>query len=185
MNLNKSTVLDCSIIDISKIQNKAGNITVVENDQSIPFEVKRIYYLYDVPGGEDRGGHAHYELEQYNKSIKYLEQSHILQEQIQLGGELKLWTKTYLFLSFKKLKKIYQKEEIYNLVKSANNIEYNLNFAIYELTDDKLFLQTAYTQIQDNIDSINNKLIDKFLNYPIPKAIIEPVPFGRSVFANS
>ena len=65
MNLNKSTVFDCSIIDISKIQNKAGNITVVENDQSIPFEVKRIYYLYDVPGGEDRGGHAHYELEQY------------------------------------------------------------------------------------------------------------------------
>lgn len=65
MLLNKNTVFDCSIIDISKIHNKAGNITVVENDVNLPFDVKRIYYLYDVPGGESRGGHAHYELEQY------------------------------------------------------------------------------------------------------------------------
>lgn len=65
MQLNKNTVFDCSIIDISKIHNKAGNITVAENEQNIPFAVKRIYYLYDIPGGEARGGHAHYELEQY------------------------------------------------------------------------------------------------------------------------
>ena len=65
MKLNNNTVFDCSIIDISKIQNKAGNITIVENENNIPFSVKRIYYLYDVPGGESRGGHAHYELEQY------------------------------------------------------------------------------------------------------------------------
>lgn len=65
MRQNKNTVFDCTIIDISKIHNKAGNITVVENDVNLPFDVKRIYYLYDVPGGESRGGHAHYELEQY------------------------------------------------------------------------------------------------------------------------
>lgn len=65
MKLNKNNIFQCSIIDISKIQNEAGSISVVENDKSIPFEVKRIYYLYDVPGGECRGGHAHYELEQY------------------------------------------------------------------------------------------------------------------------
>jgi hypothetical protein len=65
MKLNNNTVFDCSIIDISKIQSKAGNITIVENENNIPFSVKRIYYLYDVPGGESRGGHAHYELEQY------------------------------------------------------------------------------------------------------------------------
>ncbi len=65
MELNKNTVFDCSVIDISKIHNEAGNITVVENDKNIPFHVKRIYYLYDVPAGEARGGHAHYELEQY------------------------------------------------------------------------------------------------------------------------
>jgi hypothetical protein len=65
MEIKSNTVFDCSIIDLPKIQNDSGNITVVENDKSIPFKVKRIYYLYDVPGGEARGGHAHYELEQY------------------------------------------------------------------------------------------------------------------------
>jgi len=65
MKLNKNTVFECSIIDISKVNNKAGNITVVENGINIPFDVKRVYYLYDIPGGEARGGHAHYQLEQY------------------------------------------------------------------------------------------------------------------------
>jgi len=65
MNLKNNTVFDCSIIDLSKIHNDAGNITVAENGVNIPFDVKRIYYLYDVPSGEHRGGHAHYELEQF------------------------------------------------------------------------------------------------------------------------
>lgn len=63
--MKSSTVFDSLLIDISKIHNEAGNITVVENGDNIPFDVKRVYYLYDVPGGETRGGHAHYELEQY------------------------------------------------------------------------------------------------------------------------
>ncbi len=65
MRLNKNTVFDCSVIDVSKVHNEAGNITVIENGDNIPFDVKRVYYLYDVPGGEARGGHAHYQLEQY------------------------------------------------------------------------------------------------------------------------
>lgn len=65
MKLNKNTVLDCCIKDISKIHDKSGSITVIENGKNSPFSVKRIYYLYDVPSGEFRGGHAHYELEQY------------------------------------------------------------------------------------------------------------------------
>jgi hypothetical protein len=60
-----STVFDCALIDMSKVHNEAGNITVVENDKNIPFDVKRVYYLYDIPGGESRGGHAHFKLEQY------------------------------------------------------------------------------------------------------------------------
>jgi len=62
-HLNNS-VFDCKVIDLSKIHNDAGNITVVENNKNVPFKVERLYYLYDVPGGEARGGHAHYELEQ-------------------------------------------------------------------------------------------------------------------------
>jgi hypothetical protein len=65
MKLKNNTVFDCSVIDVSKINTETGNITVVENGNNIPFEVKRVYYLYDIPGGEARGGHAHYELQQY------------------------------------------------------------------------------------------------------------------------
>lgn len=58
------SVFDCSIIHLPKIHNRAGNITIVENSLTLPFEIKRIYYLYDIPGGESRGGHGHKELEQ-------------------------------------------------------------------------------------------------------------------------
>ncbi|UMB55476.1 FdtA/QdtA family cupin domain-containing protein [Lutibacter sp. A64] len=59
MKVTNNTVKDCKVIDVSKIQNDAGNITVVENGKKLPFVVKRIFYLYDIPGGEDRGAHAH------------------------------------------------------------------------------------------------------------------------------
>ena len=55
---------DCCVIDLSKHTRANGNLTVVENNLSAPFDTKRIYYLYDVPGGESRGGHAHKELRQ-------------------------------------------------------------------------------------------------------------------------
>ncbi|MBN1381616.1 MAG: WxcM-like domain-containing protein [Deltaproteobacteria bacterium] len=60
----RNSVYDCVILPLSKIHNRAGNITIVEGEKNIPFNVKRIYYLYDIPGGEDRGGHAHKELQQ-------------------------------------------------------------------------------------------------------------------------
>jgi len=60
----KNRVYDCVILPLSKIHNRAGNITIIEGRTSIPFDVRRIYYLYDIPGGEDRGGHAHKELHQ-------------------------------------------------------------------------------------------------------------------------
>lgn len=58
------TVFDCNIIHFPRIQDRAGNITPVQNNIEVPFAVKRIYYLYDIPGGEDRGGHAHKVLQQ-------------------------------------------------------------------------------------------------------------------------
>jgi len=59
-----SSVYDCSIIKLPKIHNRAGNITIVEPFNNLPFDVKRIYYLYDIPSGAKRGGHAHKELYQ-------------------------------------------------------------------------------------------------------------------------
>lgn len=62
--MHKKTVYDCSIIELDKHHNEKGNISVVENNVDIPFAVERVYFLYDVPGGEERGGHAHIELTQ-------------------------------------------------------------------------------------------------------------------------
>lgn len=62
--MKNNTVNDCKTIKLSKLNNRAGNITIIENNLDIPFEVKRIYYLYDIPTSETRGGHAHKELYQ-------------------------------------------------------------------------------------------------------------------------
>ena len=62
--MKASTVSDCHVIDLPKIYIPSGNITAVNNEVEIPFAIKRVYYLYDVPGGESRGGHAHKALQQ-------------------------------------------------------------------------------------------------------------------------
>lgn len=62
----KYNIFDCTVIELDKHHsNRRGNLTVVENGHTLPFDVKRVYYLYDVPGGESRGAHAHRELEQF------------------------------------------------------------------------------------------------------------------------
>ena len=58
------TIECCKLINFPKISDPRGNLTFIEGRNHIPFEIKRVYYLYDVPGGSDRGGHAHKELEQ-------------------------------------------------------------------------------------------------------------------------
>jgi len=57
--MKETTIADCKLIDLRKISDRRGNLTVIEGNQDIPFDVKRVYYLYDVPGGESRGAHAH------------------------------------------------------------------------------------------------------------------------------
>ncbi len=64
-DMNRFTIDDCKVVTLPKHIRPNGNLTVVENNLSIPFDVQRIYYLYDVPGGEERGGHAHKELQQF------------------------------------------------------------------------------------------------------------------------
>jgi hypothetical protein len=63
--MTNDTVFDCNIIHLPKIYNRAGSITPVQNNIEIPFGIKRLFYLYDIPGGESRGGHAHRTLNQF------------------------------------------------------------------------------------------------------------------------
>lgn len=63
--MNNSKVNDCRIIELPAIKNRSGNITPVSSNKEIPFAIKRIFYIYDIPGGEDRGAHAHKECHQF------------------------------------------------------------------------------------------------------------------------
>lgn len=61
----ESTIHDCKIIELNKHHSVFwGNLSAIENQKDIPFDIRRVYYLYDIPGGESRGGHAHKELYQ-------------------------------------------------------------------------------------------------------------------------
>lgn len=64
--MEQSSVFDCTIVELDRHHSdRKGNLSVVENGVTLPFDVKRVYYLYDIPGGEGRGAHAHRELEQF------------------------------------------------------------------------------------------------------------------------
>lgn len=64
-NINKSTVYDCSIIELPKIETQGGNITPIHPYENVPFDIQRVFYSYDIPGGEARGAHAHKECHQF------------------------------------------------------------------------------------------------------------------------
>lgn len=63
--MNKQTVFDCSLMELPKIVNRKGNLTPVTSKLNLPFDIKRVFYLYDIPGGESRGAHAHKECHQF------------------------------------------------------------------------------------------------------------------------
>jgi len=62
--MRKITIFDCSIIELPRIKERCGNITPIHGLKDIPFDINRVFYLYDIPGGEDRGAHAHKECHQ-------------------------------------------------------------------------------------------------------------------------
>ena len=63
--MKKITIEDCRMMDLPKVPDVRGNLTFVENNKHVPFEIKRVFYTYDVPGGESRGEHANINTEQF------------------------------------------------------------------------------------------------------------------------
>lgn len=63
--MDKNTVYDCSIIELPKISDRKGNLTPIYTNETLPFDIKRVFYLYDIPGGESRGAHAHKQCHQF------------------------------------------------------------------------------------------------------------------------
>ena len=63
--MSNPTVFDCAIIELGKIENDRGNLTVTQSRETVPFDIRRVFYLYDIPGGEARGAHAHKHCHQF------------------------------------------------------------------------------------------------------------------------
>ena len=63
--MSRSTIHECKLVPLPKISDLRGNLTFIEGNEHIPFDIKRIFYLYDVPTGESRGAHAHHTLHQF------------------------------------------------------------------------------------------------------------------------
>jgi len=63
--MNNVTVFECNLLHFNQIGDRNGHITAVNENVEIPFDIKRIFYLYDIPGGESRGAHAHKECHQF------------------------------------------------------------------------------------------------------------------------
>ncbi len=64
-NFSKVTVYDCTIYQLPKIFFRAGNITPIHSNIEVPFDIKRVFYIYDIPSGESRGAHAHKKCHQF------------------------------------------------------------------------------------------------------------------------
>jgi len=103
---------------------------------------------------------------------EYLEKSFLIKKGLAFTS-FELETTTFLYLTYKHLGKDYDEKEIHALIKVAENIEFELNYAIYQLLEDTSYLETAYKQVQDKASAMEEELKAKFLSYPIPKAIVE------------
>ena len=122
--------------------------------------------------GLSRGniGNAYYLKGDYEKAEEFLEKSLSIEKE--LGELIELVTTPLLYLIYKHLDKEYDENIIRRLIKDEN-IEFELNYRLYELLEDKSYLKNAYNQVQENASAMEEDLAKKFLSYPIPKAIVE------------
>ena len=110
----------------------------------------------------------------YKKALEYQEKS--LNIRKDFADTTDVWfleNTANLYLLYNKLGKEYDEKEIHTLIKEGDNIEFELNLRLYQLLEDKSYLETAYNQVQEKADNLEPDVAAKFLELPIPKAIVE------------
>ena len=115
-------------------------------------------------------GYIYMQQGKFSKAKEYLEKSLSVEKEAGYR-EITFGVTTFLYLTYKHLGTDYDKKEIHSLIKKAENIEFELNYALYELLEDTSYLETAYNQVQEKASAMDDGA--KFLSYPIPKAIVE------------
>ena len=109
----------------------------------------------------------------FELAAKYMEKSQAIIDEIGTNEEDMIYTKVFLYLTYKQLGKTYDVQEIFELLKNNQNINFPLNYGLYELLEDKSYLEKAYDQIQALVETMEDELKEEFFNYPIQKKIID------------
>jgi len=118
-------------------------------------------------------GYRHHSMGDYDKAIEYLEKSCIILKKAGAGYQYLIEPTTVLFLTFKNLGREFDKEEIHTIVNNSESFEFYINMRLYKLLNDRSYLETAYSQVQKIAHYLEPNIARKFLNYPIPKQIIQ------------
>jgi len=120
-------------------------------------------------------GLVYYIMGDYDRALENLEKSLAIQKEIGFK-EIELETTTNLYITYKHLGKNYDVNEIHSLIKEADNLKFEFDcafYTLYELLEEKSYLETVYNQVQDKADAMDDELKEKYLNYPIQKQIVE------------
>ena len=162
-----------TLMNIGYVNNYKGEYdTALEYyDRSLKIQ-EEIGRMHSVALSLCNIGIVHANRYEHDKAVESLEKSLAIQKEIGLK-EIELLTTIYLYLSYKHLGKDYDEQDIQSLIKEAENIEFEVNFRLYQLLDDTSYLETAYTQVQDTASEMEEETGKIFLGYPLPKAIVE------------
>ena len=119
-------------------------------------------------------GISYYYSNKYQEAIDSLKSSLVFNKAKEIDqNEIVLEATTFLFLSYKNFENDYDKSLIYSLIKKRENNNFEISYQLFRLLEENTFLNSAYNQIQNKLDAMEDELKEKFLNYPIPKKILE------------
>ena len=172
--LGDKTGMGTSLANIGLVHNTRGDY-----DKALDYYARSLTIQEELGDKRAMGiilsniGIAHANRGDSGKALEHLEKSLTIQKEIGLGANYLIWVTLYLYLTYKQLAKDYDINEIHSLIKKASNIQFGLNLGLYQLLEEESYLENAYNQLQEKASSMEKELAEKFLSYPIPKAIAE------------